>query len=215
MSTLVKICGNRSIAEAEGAARLGADAIGVLVGPHRESQKHFVDDTTARTILASLPPHVMGVLVTTHHNAEDIRALLVKTGALYVQCHSDISVGEFSRLKSLTNARCIAVVPVSDAASIEIAQQYATIADMLLLDTAHKELSGGTGVAHDWSISAQIIKSVSIPVLLAGGLNPDNVTDAIHTAHPYAVDVRSGVCTPSGDKDNEKMQRFISTVHTI
>lgn len=215
MSTLVKICGNRSVAEAEEAVRLGADAIGVLVGPHRESQKHFVDDMTARTILASLPPHVMGVLVTTHRNADDIRALVEKAGALHVQCHSDISLEEFSRLKSLTSAQCIAVVPVSDATSIKIAQQYAAIADMLLLDTAHKGLSGGTGVAHDWSVSAQIIKSVSIPVLLAGGLNPDNVADAIHIAHPYAVDVRSGVCAPSGDKDTEKMQRFISTAHTI
>lgn len=216
MSTRVKICGNRTKAEALEAIASGADGIGVLVGPHTESQKHFVDEHTAAEIIASLPPLAIGVIVTTFNTFESIRMMIEVTHARVVQCHSDIHMEDIAQLSvHFPEVRFIVVVHVGGTESIEHAKQCATVAHALLLDTAQRGVAGGTGVTHDWELSAQIVKSVSIPVILAGGLNPDNVREAIEKVRPYAVDVRSGVCTPTGEKDVEKLQAFINSAHSV
>lgn len=216
MRTRVKICGNRTKAEALGAIAYGADAIGILVGPHTESQKHFVDESTAAEIIASLPPFAIAVIVTTYSTFESIRMMIEVTHARVVQCHSDIRVEDIAQLRAHFPAvRFIAVVHVTGMESIAHAKQSATAAHALLLDTGHGGVAGGTGVTHDWELSAQIVKSVSIPVILAGGLSPDNVRGAIEKVRPYAVDVRSGVCTPIGEKDAEKLQAFINNAYSV
>jgi phosphoribosylanthranilate isomerase len=214
--TRVKICGNRSVAEALIAAQSGADAVGILVGPHSESQKHFVTTETACDILAALPPFIRGVIVTTYSTEADITSLIEMTGATVVQCHSDIQPRTLATLRERFPAvHFIAVVHVAGSDTIEIAHTFASVAHALLLDTAYKGAAGGTGVTHDWSVSADIVRAVSVPVILAGGLNPENVRDAIAQVRPYAVDVRSGVCTITGEKNEEKMKAFINHAHTV
>ncbi len=214
--TRIKICGNRSVNEALLAARSGADAVGILVGPHTESQKHFVTPETARDILTALPPFVQGVIVTTHESIESIAALISVTGTSVVQCHSHITPAHISTLRvQFPYVQFIAVVHVQDSSSVERAQSFEAAAHALLLDTSLKGTTGGTGVTHDWSVSADIVRTVSIPVILAGGLNPENVRGAIAQVRPYAVDVRSGVCRATGEKDEEKVRTFISHAHTV
>lgn len=211
----VKICGNRTVEEAHNAVHYGADAVGILVGPHSDQQKHFVGEGVAREIIQSLPPFITGVIVTTHNTVETISAVIEATCAPVIQCHSDISTEDIAKLCKLFPAmRFIAVVHVKDRGSIERAKQYASVAHALLLDTAQKGITGGTGVTHDWSVSAEICTSVSVPVILAGGLTPENVSEAIAIVQPRAVDVRSGVCT-LGEKDNAKMEAFITKAHAV
>jgi phosphoribosylanthranilate isomerase len=78
------------------------------------------------------------------------------------------------------------------------------------LDSAHADNAGGTGKVHDWELSQKIVQSISTPIILAGGLNPENVAEAIRVVRPYAIDVRSGVSNSDGSKDLEKVRKFIA-----
>ncbi|MDW7998591.1 MAG: phosphoribosylanthranilate isomerase, partial [Thermodesulfovibrio sp.] len=89
------------------------------------------------------------------------------------------------------------------------AKTYEKVADMLILDTKTKDRIGGTGLTHDWNISAMIVKEVNIPVILAGGLNPDNVAQAIEIVKPYGVDCNTGTKGANGYKSPEKIRAFI------
>ena len=104
-------------------------------------------------------------------------------------------------------------VHVMDASAVDTAQQAAAYADAIILDTRTPEQLGGTGLTHDWSISAKIVPSVEIPVILAGGLTPENVGAAIHQVHPYAVDVHTGV-KKNNIRDALKTKTFVEAAHT-
>ena len=124
--------------------------------------------------------------------------------------HGDI--GEMNKLKSeLPNIKLYKVVNVFDESAIEEAKGYEGVADALVLDSAIKETGqrGGTGKTHDWNISREIVESTSLPIILAGGLNPENVAEAISKVRPYAVDVNSGVSNPDGTKNLEKVKLFV------
>jgi phosphoribosylanthranilate isomerase len=210
----VKICGNRTPAEAQEAYTAGADAIGVLVGPHTENQKHFVDASTARSIMDSLPPFVTGVLVTTHDQVNDICALVEEVRPDALQCHTQLSMETYDTLRKRCLCTIIGVIHVQDERSIERASTVAHHVDALLLDTATPHATGGTGKTHDWSVSARIVSQVNVPVILAGGLTPKTVQDAIQSVAPYAVDVRSGVAQ-DGERRPELLQAFINNAQNI
>jgi len=104
-------------------------------------------------------------------------------------------------------------VHVMDASALNTAQEVAAYADAIILDTRTPERLGGTGLTHDWTISAKIVKSVGIPVILAGGLTPENVAAAIRQVHPYAVDVHTGV-KKNDVRDALKTKAFVEAAHT-
>ena len=108
-----------------------------------------------------------------------------------------------------SNLGIIKQIPIVDDNSISVAETYADLVDAILLDTKAGSEVGGTGKTHNWDISREIVSSINKPVILAGGLNPDNVANAIKKVKPYAVDVSSGVESEPGIKDSEKMKRFI------
>jgi phosphoribosylanthranilate isomerase len=114
----------------------------------------------------------------------------------------------------LAPVKVLVTIPVRDANSIEVAARYAAVADYLLLDSMHPTtgIVGATGLTHDWSLSARIVSSVSVPVVLAGGLGPDNVCEAIRVVHPAGVDSETN--TSRNDdrrrKDLDKVRRFIT-----
>ena len=114
---------------------------------------------------------------------------------------------------ALPYIRIMKAVHVMDMSAVETAQEVATYADAIILDTRTPERLGGTGLTHDWSISAQIVQSVEIPVILAGGLTPENVGAAIRQVHPYAVDVHTGV-KKNNVRDALKTKAFIEAAHT-
>lgn len=200
--TRVKICGITRVEDALAAASLGADAIGlVFYAPSPRA----VDIGKARAICAALPPFVTTVGLFVNATEADIRAVLQDVPLDLLQFHGDESAeacGRYGRpyLKALRMREDIDLMTEVSG--------YADAAGMLL-DSYHKAVQGGTGEAFDW---ARIPAGMHKPVVLAGGLGPDNVAEAIRQVRPYAVDVSSGVEQDKGIKDAARMAAFIQEV---
>ncbi len=208
----VKICGIKRIEDALKAAEFGADAIGFLVG-QRFPSKDFIDKKTAKGIVRRLPPYCASVMVTHLTDVEEIVKLANYIRATTLQLHGDSSPASVVRLrKKLSGIKIIKAIHVTGADSTKQAKTYASVADAILLDTINPTSGqiGGTGLTHDWKLSKKIATSSKVPVILAGGLNPENVRKAIAAVHPYAVDVNSGVKGPDGFKDWAKLKAFIA-----
>ncbi|MBB3602020.1 phosphoribosylanthranilate isomerase [Mycolicibacterium sp. BK556] len=206
----VKICGIRRLQDALAAAEYGADALGFLVG-QRHSSPDFLQPDEAATIIAALPP-VDTVLVTHLSEPDDIVTLAITMGVATIQLHGDTSPNQTRAIKDrMPDIKLAKAIHVIDHQSIDTARQYANTVDALVLDTINTSTDqvGGTGQTHDWSISRQIVAQVPIPAILAGGLTPDNVADAIRNVRPYGVDVNSGTKGPDGYKDRATLKRFI------
>ena len=206
--TLVKICGITDIETARAVASLGADMLGFHVDLHH-SRNPLTRDMVAK-IVSELPLTCSAVLVTSATDPEKIAQLVKDTGVTAVQLHGDME--EMGKLKSeLPHIKLYKVVNVFDESAVDEAKSYEGIADALVLDSAIKETGqrGGTGKTHDWNISRKIVESTSLPVILAGGLNPENVAEAIRKVRPYAVDGNSGVSNPDGTKNLEKVKLFV------
>jgi phosphoribosylanthranilate isomerase len=138
---------------------------------------------------------------------DEAKGLAKKTGSDLLQVHGDLELKDLIALKDRISQKLIAAVP---AGSVE-AYSRSLVADAVLLDTFKNGVLGGTGEIHDWSQSAAMVKDLKVPVILAGGLSPLNVGEAIKRVRPYAVDVSSGVET-SGRKDPSKIMAFIQEV---
>jgi len=207
----VKICGIRSLAEMQIAVQQGADAIGVLVG-QLHSSSDFVPENLAAEICASTPPFVTTVLVTHIEDPDAVLALAERVPSAAVQLHNDMTSPLLPALRrALAPRKVIAKIGVEGPDAIDRARDLDRQVDAILLDSINrtKDQVGGTGTTHDWGISAQIVKHVSTPVILAGGLTPANVRDAIRRVQPWAVDVNSGVRNHGGLKDSDLIQAFI------
>ena len=209
----VKICGIRSLPDMQIAVQQGADAIGVLVGQLHHSSD-FVPANLAAEICKCTPPFVTSVLVTHIEDPAAVLALADTVPSAAVQLHSDMTPAVLVALRrELTPRKIIAQISVEGASAIERARDLDYRVDAILLDSVNRTTDqvGGTGITHDWGISAQIVKHVSTPVILAGGLTPANVGDAIHQVQPWAVDVNSGVRNNAGFKDSNLIRAFIET----
>ena len=213
----VKICANKSIEEAKMSIDAGADIIGILVGQEHTSND-FVDKYTAKEIADFAKGKCDISLVTHLTNAEDIIGLTNFIGNNVIQLHSDIEEIEVEKIKKeLQNVKLARLIPVS--VDGEICTNYKKIkyADYYLLDSFNLKTNqvGGTGLTHDWNKSRELIKILDKPTFLAGGLNPNNVADAIKQANPYGVDVSSGCKNDNGIKDKEKVKLFIKNAKGI
>jgi len=202
--TKVKICGITNKEDALIAINYGADAIGVV---NVKESKRFVDLNKARGIFDALPIFVSKVVVSMPESIEEALEIS-KTRANYIQLHGDETVDFVRELKEKTNLGIIKKISV-DENSLENSKRYSRVADAILLDTRVRGLSGGTGKTHDWDISRKIVESIRKPVILAGGLNPGNLEEAIEKVRPYAVDTSSGVESRPGKKDKRKVEQFI------
>lgn len=203
--TFVKICGITQKKDALFAATHGADAIGVV---NVKGSKRFTDLEKAEEIFRISPPLISRVLVASPKDIDDVKDI-EEIHADCIQLHGDESVEFIQEIRDNSDLLIIKQIPVINEKSIEQARIYSEIADAILLDTKIKGELGGTGKTHDWDISKKIVESVGTPVILAGGLNPDNVAEAIKEVGPYAVDIASGVEAEPGIKDPEKVRRFI------
>lgn len=213
----VKICANKSIEEAKMSIDAGADIIGILVGQEHTSND-FVDKYTAKEIADFAKGKCDISLVTHLTNAEDIIGLTNFIGNNVIQLHSDIEEIEVEKIKKeLQNVKLVRLIHVS--VDGEICTNYKKIkyADYYLLDSFNLKTNqvGGTGLIHDWNKSRELIKILDKPTFLAGGLNPNNVADAIKQANPYGVDVSSGCKNDNGIKDKEKVKLFIKNAKGI
>jgi len=206
----VKICGMRRVEDALAAVAAGADAVGCLVALDYATPDR-VDPAAARVIFEALPPFVARVLVTHRTGLAEVTALMRESGATVAQLHGEFPTVAISALReALPYATIVKSVHVTGEESIAAAVAASRVADAVLLDTKARGRIGGTGVTHDWSISARIAAVSSKPVILAGGLTPDNVAEAIAHVRPYAVDVNSGTRGADGFKDHARIRAFIA-----
>jgi len=194
----IKICGITTVEDALAAVRLGADALGFNFW--RDSRR-YVSPSTAEAIIARLPPFVTTVGVFVNQPEAEMRAIAAESGVQVFQLHGDEPPDLCARLP----APVIKAIPVDQVKTLSRLLSYEVSA--FLLDTPSRGF-GGSGVPFDWSLAEGV--SEVAPVVLAGGLNPENVAEAIRAVRPYAVDVASGVESAPGAKDPAKMARFIA-----
>jgi len=207
----VKICGIRNIEDALKAAEFGADEIGVLVGRVHCSDD-FITEKLAKKIVCALHPLCSVVLVTHLRDPREITDLANYIGVNTVQLHGGSTLDEICTIRhSLPNAKLYRAIHVVDKAVLDDVKYYENSIDALLLDSINFEADqvGGTGIVHDWNLSKVIVNTSDRPVILAGGLNPINVRNAIESVRPFGVDVNSGVKNKCGKKDYQKMRNFI------
>jgi len=194
----VKICGITNLEDALAAVEYGADALGFVFAP--ESPR-FVPAEVVRKIVSVLPPFVTTVGVFTSGDEKVIRDAVLECGIDLIQFH-----GPFSRdLLHLFSMRAIQVVRVSGEESLK--QMAGASVRAFLLDTFHRELLGGSGLSFNWDFAVEAKRFGRI--ILAGGLTPENVGDAISRVGPFWVEVSSGVEMRKGKKDLSKLKRFI------
>jgi phosphoribosylanthranilate isomerase len=201
--TRVKICGLTRTADALCAARLGVDAIGLVFYP---PSPRSVSVETAREIVAGLPPFVSVVALFVDERPDRVREIIDSVAVDLLQFHGDESP-EYCSSFSVPYIKAIRMDGYVDFGEIE--RRYRT-ARGLLLDAWHPEQKGGTGLRFDWG---QIPKCCRTPIILAGGLNTENVSAALALIRPYALDVSSGVEIGKGIKDRDKMAAFLNEVH--
>jgi phosphoribosylanthranilate isomerase len=202
----VKICGVTCIADARQAARLGADAIGLNFYPR---SKRCINDETAAEIGSALPPFVETVGVYVNQPPAAALSHARRLGLTAVQWH-----GDEPALPPEAVCRFIPAFPIRDADDLARVRHYLAqcsgigrMPAAILVDAHVPGEYGGTGRVAPWGLLAEFRPEV--PLILAGGLTPDNVAEAARLVRPYAVDVAGGVESAPGMKDAEKMRRFI------
>jgi len=202
MPTAVKICGITRWEDALAAARCGAHALGFVF--YRPSPR-YVTPEKAGAIIRALPPFVTAVGLFVDAQAEEVREVLTQAPVNLLQFHGAEPPG-FCRQFGLPYMKAVRVRAGVDLLQYALAYHEAKA---LLLDAFVDGTAGGTGATFDWGLIPQ---GLPLPVVLSGGLNADNVTAAIRTVRPWAVDVSSGVEASKGIKDAAKLAAFMSGV---
>lgn len=197
--TRIKICGITRPEDAHAAADAGASAIGMVFWP---GSPRAVDIAAARAIVAALPAGVPAIGVFVNQTADEINAAIDGAGLFGVQLHGDEPVELIERIRRPV----IRAVTLGGLDVIDVLPPQVTV----LLDAVDHERRGGTGQTIDWAAAAAVARRR--PIVLAGGLTPSNVEQAIAEVRPYAVDVSSGVETAPGIKDHARMAAFIDAV---
>ena len=200
MRTRVKFCGLTRAADADAAVRLGADAIGLVLAP---GSPRFIQLPQAAIIRRRLPPFVQAVALFRNATADVVRDAIEGLQPDLLQFHGD-EAPDFCGGFGVPYLRAVPMKGVADLAEWE--RRFASAA-ALLLDAHGPAEAGGQGRTFDWgTVRAQR------PYVLAGGLTPENVGEAVRTLRPYAVDVSSGIESAPGVKDEDRMRRFIEAV---
>lgn len=202
MSTAVKICGITRVEDAMVAARCGAHAIGLVF--YRPSPR-YVTPSQAAAIIHALPPFVTAVGLFVDAAAGEVRSVSSQAPVSLLQFHGD-EPPEYCGQFGLPYLKAVRVRAGVDLLQYALAYRDAKA---LLLDAFLDGAHGGTGASFDWSLIPRVLP---LPIVLSGGLNPDNVTEAIRRVRPWAVDVSSGVEATKGIKDAAKITAFISGV---
>jgi phosphoribosylanthranilate isomerase len=203
----VKICGITNLEDAQAAIEAGADLLGFNFYP---KSPRYVASGTARSIVAHIRsgrqcPTLVGVFV--NSPLDEIRSIMRDVDLDLAQLHGDEPVTVVEQLGG-RGFKALRPASLEDAtAAAEWYAPYGPNMPVLLIDAYHKEQYGGTGHTADWSIATRIAQAY--PILLAGGLTPDNVAEAIRQVKPWGVDVASGVeCSP-GKKDVARLRAFV------
>jgi phosphoribosylanthranilate isomerase len=212
----VKICGIKTERDLMMAVDAGADAVGFITEVPIDSPRNL-SLSVASQLIARVPVFVTSVLVIMPKNADEAVNMIYAAKPTAVQIHNALPLVELRKIRE-TGVKIIKTIPVSEHADtemlIDLIKDLSGIADAVLLDTAIDGKTGGTGVSHNWELSGKVVLSAGMPVILAGGLTPLNVTEAVQCVRPYAVDTASGVET-DGKKDEKKVIDFINNARML
>ncbi|GAB3669477.1 phosphoribosylanthranilate isomerase [Halopiger thermotolerans] len=204
-ATRVKVCGLTNEADLETAVDAGADAVGVICDVPVDTPRE-VSVERARALVSSAPPFATAVLVTMASDPDRAVGLVEDVGPDAVQLHGDADRKLLERLRSETDADVLLAI---DSDEVAAAERYDDVVDGLLVDTVDESGGGGTGETHDWEQTKAAATDLESPLILAGGLTPENVADAVRTVEPFAVDVASGVEAEGGVKDSAAVRSFV------
>ncbi len=199
----VKICGITNIEDALMAVAFGADALGFVF--FRGSPR-YIEPADAKAIISKLPPIVTTVGVFVDEETAEIERIAEHAGLDVIQMHGNESPDTCN-----IGCRVIKAIRVKELTDLELLERYNVSA--FLLDTYTPDALGGTGQIFNWDIAVEAKRFGR--VILAGGLNPDNIENAIRLVRPYGVDVSSGIEAEKGKKDRQKMKLFIERAKGI
>jgi phosphoribosylanthranilate isomerase len=202
----VKICGITDPKDAWIAVELGAAALGFIFA----ASPRQITPQKARDITNAIPPFVKTVGVFVNEDPAVIKNVKHYCGLDLVQLHGDESPDLCAELMPYA----IKALRIKDESSLRTARPYRGKVRALLLDTYSKDKAGGTGETFDWQLALKI-KKLGVPIILAGGLGPSNINDAISTVRPYAVDVNSGVEEHPGKKNHTLIEDLMQKVKRI
>ena len=203
MSVRVKICGITNLADARAAIAAGADALGFVFVP---GTPRYISPDLAGEIVRELPPFIARVGLFVDAETRTVAEALVRSGMDTLQFHGEETpdfVRQFRRAVKVMKA-----FRVRGEETLMRLPAYADAADAVLLDAYVAEAHGGTGAQFDWMLAVRA-RDLGRPLVLAGGLTPTNVAEAVRTVRPYGVDVSSGVESAPGRKDPEKLAEFV------
>src|SRR5450631_4196670 len=210
----VKICCIDSVDEAALAIECGASALGLV--SDMPSGPGVISDERIAEITATIPPAIGTFLLTSRQKVDDIieQHRYCRTNTIQICDH--LTHGTHRDLKlALPGISVVQVVHVTGPESVEEAERVAPDVDAILLDSGNQKLAvkelGGTGRAHDWTLSRAIRERIDVPLFLAGGLTPENVGQAIEEVGPFALDLCSGVRT-GGKLDATRLKQFFAAV---
>ena len=208
--TRIKTCGVTTTEDRDAVVDAGTDAVGVIHGVPVDTPRE-VDETTAQSLVAGVPPLVTSVLVTMPTTVQEALKRVDEIEPDAVQIHDGLSPTELGALSRRVSQQLLAVVdPLADDLAA-----YADHADAVLVDSVDDEGAGGTGETHDWERTRKLVADLDVPVILAGGLTPDNVAEAVRTVRPFAVDTASGVEASGGVKDHDAVRAFVANARGV
>lgn len=207
MKVRTKICGLTRPQDIQSAVQAGVDAIGLVFYP---PSPRAVNVEQAIDLVQYIPPYVQVVGLFVNASFDEITNICRQVPIDILQFHGDESPEQCQNIAQKLSRRWYKAIQVKEGLDIihEINQYKNAGASAVLLDAYHPDLKGGTGHSFDWTT----FPKADIPLILAGGLNPENVADAIALTQPYAVDVSGGVEQAKGIKDSEKIQKFMDNV---
>lgn len=207
--TRTKLCGLTREYDLDAAVDAGADMVGVVSRVPIETPRELAPDRAA-ALVDRVPESVTSVLVTMPDTPDEGVALVDRVAPDAIQVHGCAP----TEIETLSARIAVPVIAGVDATDDDL-DEYATVADALVLDSTDEQGAGGTGETHDWARARGIVADLDTPVLLAGGLTPENVASAVETVAPFGVDVSSGIEDQqgAGTKDHAKLHEFVTRAH--
>lgn len=204
----IKMCGITNVDDARVAVEAGADALGFVM--YRKSPR-FVEPAVVKAIVAGLPPFMLPVGVFVNEEPDRVRTLMDECGLALAQLHGDETAPYCQDL----GRPVLKALRLKDRGTFLALAEFSGRANVrgFLIDAFSDQAYGGTGQTVDWGLAQEVAQSM--PVVLAGGLTPVNVAEAIARVRPYGVDVSSGVELSPGKKDHKKVKDFIRAVRLV
>ncbi|MDH6122302.1 phosphoribosylanthranilate isomerase [Kitasatospora sp. GAS204A] len=214
VNKLVQVAGIIDADEAEMVIGEGADWIGFAL--RLPSGRDDIAEQDAALIIKGLEAPHAGVLISYLTDAQEVSDFCSELGVVAVQLHGEVATEQLSRLKELRPELFVLKSLVVKADNLDELLQLVDdthpFVDMYITDTFDPKTGakGATGLTHDWNVSAELVRRSPKPLMLAGGLNPENVADAIRAVRPAAIDAHTGLEGPDGRKDRAKVVKFIA-----